>query len=107
MKGKDDGLAVALVDGRLVISIGVNTLAHATAYADDPVKIVDPDLAAEEIVRELTREEEDGTTPVHKLLDKAVFDAWENGGEGFAYLDDDDADEPVAPPTAPAVGDAG
>ena len=90
--GKDDVLEVGLVDGRLVISIGVNALAFAAANHDDGITICDPDLAAEEIVRELRREEEDGTTPVHRLLDKAVFDAWENGGDGFGD-DDDDGDD--------------
>ena len=41
-------------------------------------------MAANDIAVELKREEEDGTTAVHKMIDKAAFDAWENGGEGFA-----------------------
>ena len=91
-----DPLEVAIVDGRLVISIGVKTLAHAVQLeggmlyqvGDEDiatgVTITDPLTAAKEIARELKREEEDGTTLVHKLLDKAAMDAYENGGEGFA-----------------------
>lgn len=84
----DEPLRVAVVGGRLVISIGVRTLAFAVAnspdHEGDPIKITDPLAAAKEIRVELVREEEDGTTEVHKLLDKAAYDAWENGGEGFA-----------------------
>lgn len=87
--GKDAGLTVGLEGEQLVIRIGIDTLGFALTAADEPLRVVDARLAAEEIVRELTREEEDGTTPVHKLLDKAGFDAWENGGEGFAEADSD------------------
>jgi hypothetical protein len=30
----------------------------------------------------LSKEEEDGSTPVHRMLDKAAMDAIENGAEG-------------------------
>lgn len=85
----DEPLQVAVIGGRLVISIGVRTLAFAVAnspdHEGDPIRITDPMAAAKEIRVELVREEEDGTTEVHKLLDRAAFDAWENGGEGFSY----------------------
>jgi hypothetical protein len=99
----DDPLTVEVIGGRLLISIGVRTLAFAIAQRPGEededwcdlcdcgemplIRITDPLKAAKEIVHELSREEEDGTTEVHKLLDKAAFDAWENGGEGFAYDD--------------------
>ena len=82
----DEELDVAVTGGRLVISIGVRTLAFAVTHGagvDEVMRITDPLAAAREMVSELVREEEDGTTPVHKLLDKAAFDAWENGGDGF------------------------
>jgi len=42
---------------------------------------------AEDMVSELNNESEDGSTPVHKLLDEAVTAAADNGSEAFAYLD--------------------
>lgn len=88
----DDGLEVSITDGRLVISVGANILVNALGsdYIQPPYKIVDPAQAVKEIVRELKREEEDGTTVVHKMLDQAALDAWENGGEGFRERNDDD-----------------
>ena len=85
---REQVLTVGIEDEQLVIRIGIDALAFALNQQDDPMRVVDPVLAADEIVKELKREEEDGTTPVHKLLDKAGYDAWENGGFGFA--DDDD-----------------
>ena len=85
----DEPLEVVLAGDRLVISIGVNVLAFAVGAGTQDFTITDAALAAREILRELQREEEDGTTPVHKLLDQAAFDAWENGGEGFLEADDE------------------
>lgn len=89
VRRKDAVLSVGLEDDQLVIRIGIATLAFALTAADEPLRVVDARLAAEEIVRVLTDEEEDGTTPVHRLLDKAGLAAWENGGEGFAEVDGD------------------
>lgn len=87
-------LSVTVDDGRLVIAIGVETLGFAAQHSDDfekwGVTVVDHDIAVKEIARELRREEEDGTTLVHLLLDKAALNAWENGGEGFAERPDKD-----------------
>jgi len=47
-------------------------------------KVTVTDIAAwrDAIIRELRREQEDGTTPVHLLLDRAVAKAFEGGEEG-------------------------
>lgn len=79
-------LSVEIIGERLVISIGVNVLAFAVvqgAGREEVMVITDPFAAATGIMRELKREDEDGTTPIHTLLDKAAWDAWENGEEGF------------------------
>ena len=82
----DQPLTITIENGQLVIRVGVHTLAFAVTRGagNEHFAITAPDRAAEEIVRELEREAEDGTTVVHTLLDKAAFAAWEQGGEGFS-----------------------
>lgn len=76
-------LTVEVADGKLVISIGVETLAFATWHADDVFergdRIADVDAFGRDVARQLRQEEDDGTTPVHRLLDQAVRDGLENG----------------------------
>lgn len=101
MSNADELLKVEVVDGRLVISIGVDALAFACDHcefnnpfveAEDEhdesdfkqlYKVVDPEVFAQEVVRALKREKEDGTTPVHELLDHAFADAIDDGAEGI------------------------
>lgn len=98
---RDQHVNVELIDGRLVISIGVDTLATAIKYmpqlddAFDEVEgkeieteITDADKLAAAIVETLDDEEEDGTTLVHRMLDKAALQAIENGAEGIVTADD-------------------
>ncbi|WP_299663900.1 hypothetical protein [uncultured Ruegeria sp.] len=49
---------------------------------------MDFEQLAPDLVKELNREEEDGTTLIHRALDSAVVAASENGSEAFAYLDE-------------------
>ena len=45
------------------------------------------------MLRELQREEEDGTTPVHRLLDRVGVAALEQGSEGIADAPSGDSGE--------------
>lgn len=75
-------LTVEIVDGKLVISIGVETLAFAVWHGDvldDGDRIADVDAFARDVVRQLVDEDEEGTTPVHKLLDEAALTALDQG----------------------------
>jgi hypothetical protein len=97
MKPADTPLKVEVENDQLVIRIGINTLAIAAENCpefyqeNDPpyVTVSDPLELANDVVRELSREQEDGTTPVHLLLDRAILAAFENGSLGF----DDESDE--------------
>lgn len=85
---KDDHLKVEIVDDRLVISIGVGLVAFAVQTPDatdwpNDFYISDPAVFAKELVRALEDEEEDGTTPVHRMLDAAALATLENGGLGI------------------------
>lgn len=44
---------------------------------------VDYDILAQDIVGELSAEEEDGSTPIHRLFDEAVEKACENGSQAI------------------------
>lgn len=87
MRHEDAPLEITLDDGRLSISIGIATLAFAVTHGagvEGVYRIADPWKAAESIRHYLLEEDEEGTTPVHTLLDKAAWEAWEQGEEGFA-----------------------
>jgi len=80
----DQPLQVEIRDKVLSISIGVNTLAfaleHIPKYYSDPAyKSTNNDAFAVDVRDELKREEEDGTNPIHLLLDEAMNKAIENG----------------------------
>ena len=83
-------LTVSMENGCLLISIGIDTLEHVVKHCpefDDVApmpELADIDVLCSDIIQELEREEEDGTTPVHRLLDKAIYAAMENGSEGFS-----------------------
>jgi hypothetical protein len=94
-------LEVSVEDGEIVIRIGVDTLRVAVQScpslerydADsgnflEPI-VLDADLFASEVVTELAREEEDGTTVVHQLFDQAFLDAIGNGANGVQMPGDE------------------
>lgn len=76
-----------------MIRIGISTLAfsqHERAhrhYESAPLKVCDEMEFARDVAKELKSEEEDGTTPLHLLLDKACEEAENNGSTGLLYED--------------------
>lgn len=98
MNRRDDPLGVAIVDGRLEITIGVETLAVAFrtgpvgdrvtynldsgCWEEDRIIRLDPDQWAQDVRHALRREKEDGSTPVTDLLDEAFQAAINDGAEG-------------------------
>lgn len=94
---RNDGLKCKLTGGRLVISIGIDTLAHAfvvgpvgdelTRNDDHALRVTDTDKFAAEVVRALTSEEEDGSSPLTNLFDTAFRDAINDGAEGVYWRD--------------------
>jgi hypothetical protein len=83
----DSPLSVKVEDDELVIRIGVDTLAWAGERCPDlederyePMfRIVNATEFANDVLHELKKEEEDGTTLVHLMLDKAIVSAIEQG----------------------------
>jgi hypothetical protein len=97
---RHDSVKCTIEDGVLTIQIGVEALAHATKLnpemteydetTEDWVEpdITDVDVFAQEVLRALKDETDDGTTVVHRMLDDAVNDAIENGAEGIDLAED-------------------
>ena len=81
-------------DGNIVIRVPVESLPRviegswATGNLDVRYKIVSLDEFAKDLTSELNREEEDGSTPVHRMFDKAINDAIEAGAFGIEEHDD-------------------
>lgn len=96
-RGKAQWLKAEVKGGKLVISIGVDVLAFAAQRHYDEeafnategqmkaseFRVVDAAALAKEVVRELEREAEDGTTRLHLMFDTAFTKVLEQGGEGI------------------------
>lgn len=89
-------LEATIEGGRLVISVGVQTLAHATAFADwanpfdedadDYIRtfaIEDAPQFAKDVVSAMLSEREDGSTPLSDFLDGMAQAAIEDGSLGL------------------------
>ncbi|TIW54190.1 MAG: hypothetical protein E5V54_22730 [Mesorhizobium sp.] len=86
--------------GAIVIKVPASTLKRAAVmlpafehYDEDSgdflvPKIKDPKIFAKEVLRTLRSEEEDGTTLVHEMFDKAIEEAVEQGAEDIVFPDD-------------------
>lgn len=78
-------LSIVVEGGQLKISIGIALLAYAVQHQNSwPKKFAVTDLRefAQSMARQLQREEEDGTTPVHRMLDAAADEVLEQGDDG-------------------------
>jgi len=84
------GELVAIEGDQIVIRVPIDALPEACAIAWDSslgehgITISDLPVFAKEFVRELRREEENGDTLVHKMLDRAAYMAANNGAEGLS-----------------------
>lgn len=97
---KAQPLKTEIIDGRIVISIGLDCLQTAIeaspsmeGFEDDDgnqkfPKVTDAEVFAKEVVMALENEEEDGTNLIHKMFDEAFEYIGENGAEGIEFPDD-------------------
>ena len=99
----DRPLQVKIEDEELVIRIGIDTLAWAFEHQDDnnpyvstgkdedgethdwirQFEVVDQKEFAKDVIREIVREEEDGSTPLEDFLDKMGNTAADQGSIGI------------------------
>jgi hypothetical protein len=93
-KPQNTPLRCRVVGSVLTIEIGVDTLKKAAERHESfwqpetdkyAVVVSNATQFAKDVRDELNREEEDGSTPLHILLDKAIEEAANNGSEGLDY----------------------
>jgi hypothetical protein len=86
---------VELTDEEIIIRIHIDTIEIASLIAFDnnygfenhSYYVEDKKEMLKSLYYELCREEEDGTTLVHEMLDKAVINCLEQGAEGIGGLE--------------------
>lgn len=103
MSNPNPTLPTCAVEGdELVMRITLDALCHAVTFGDNwPTQdnglsgatITDRDLFVKEIIRELERENEQGATPLHFLLDNAALAAIEAGSEAVELHENADEDD--------------
>ena len=87
---KDAPLAMTVVDGRLVISIGVSTLAHAAANRPtNPFTATDEEGFAKDVLEHLG-DDNFGSNPLEELLDTAMELAVDLGSLHVEELPEED-----------------
>ena len=114
----DSGIAEAVIEkGNIVIRVPVRCLPVAyqggidAGYIEPGFRITNARAFAKDLVQALNSEEEDGTTPIHRLFDAAMEDAIEQGADGVEECDDDEfgsvgASPAPRAPAAPTRADA-
>lgn len=91
-KSQDQPLDCRVEGNQLVIRIGIDTLAFAAMQNSGTsadiiygAKVIDNREWAKDVRRELLREEEDGSSPLTNLLDRAMTSAAEEGSTALEY----------------------
>lgn len=95
---REQGLHIFVGGGQLNISIGVDVLAHAISMGPagiGGVKVTDADAFARSLVGALLGEEEDGSTPVHRMLDEVAEQLAEEAADGIRFTDDGEDEDLV------------
>lgn len=88
---KNDRLKAEIVDGRLVISIGVETLEWASRTENGGTLEgckVDPSKAfefARDVAKEIMRDDDVGEIPISVFLDKMISNAADSGSEAIIW----------------------
>lgn len=102
MSKKLDPLSYKVVNGEIIIRMGIDTLAYCTQFLDDfkpyddeagdwveKFRVSDSLEFAKDVVSEMSREEEDGSTPLTDFLDKVCINALDNGSIGIEIIGED------------------
>ena len=85
LTGPESPLRVSLEGGELVIRVGINRLdGHKYHNRIPHLKFDDREGWVRDVIAEVEREEEDGSTPLNTMLDAAMVAALEQGSIGVA-----------------------
>ncbi len=85
----DPGGRAVVKGGEIIITVPIEALqtvvdgAHALGSLDTRWMVTAPDVFARDLIRALNDEDEQGTTPIHRLFDAAINEALEQGAEGI------------------------
>lgn len=96
---KDTSATAIIEDAAIVIRVPISYLhqivqgGYDCGAIDCKTKITNEAEFAKELCRELNREDEEGTTPVHRLFDAAINEALEQGAEGIEVIEDEDEED--------------
>lgn len=92
---RTDGTAI-IKDDAIIIRVPLKTLPEVVEGAwtlgalDMRCKLTDIPAFAKALVGALNDEDEEGTTLIHQMFDKAINDTLENGAEGIDEHEDQD-----------------
>lgn len=84
----NDSARAIIEDGCIVIRLPLANIsaalegARASGHQDGRYIVTDAAVYAKEVVLELNKESEDGTTPIHLLFDKCMYEAIDQGAQG-------------------------
>jgi hypothetical protein len=104
---KDTPLTYELRDDELVVRIGVAVLAASQEPRETPYKVL-PGMErhfALDVLLNLQREEEDGSTSITRALDQACDHAVEDGSDAVYDIAEHDEDVEETEPHGDALGE--
>jgi hypothetical protein len=87
-KVEGDEIVIRLYVGNLPVIVNGGWACNALP----PLKVTDSGKFAKELCYALNAENEEGTTPVHRLMDKCVIAAIEQGALGIEEITDEEAE---------------
>ncbi len=91
-KIEGDDIVIRLYIGNLPVIVSGGWACNALP----PLKVTDSGELAKDLCRALNDENEEGTTPLHRLIDKAVLAAVEQGAFGIDEISEDEAERLAA-----------
>lgn len=85
VRHSDEPLGITIKDDMIIIQIGIERLDGHGAHPFLPALTFDDRMEwAKDVVHEITREEEDGNSPLVSLFDNAMTEAIEQGSNGLS-----------------------
>ena len=90
-------MEVKLENDTIIISLPIENIpavvegSWASGFMETRMKVSNAEAFARDLLHALNAEQEDGTTVVHRMFDKAIDDAIEQGAQGIEDHEDQEA----------------